>query len=483
MIRSTAILLMALLAGCVSPPGREPSPESVSIPGGWSGPGDTNPVVASWWDSFGSTQVVAVVEKAMTNNYDLQAALARMDMAAADSRMAGADLYPQIGANLDASRTKQNFIGLPIPGAGNEPLSTTFESYGLNVATSWELDVWGRIRSGKKAAIADMQASQADYQALQQSIAAQTVKAWLVAVELRRQITLNENVIASYSKTVQQVERRYQRGLADSVAYRLALTDLEGARASLSNWRAQYESAVRQLDLLLGQYPEGLLEVPLEFPALATEIPVGIPSELLDRRPDLISAERRLAASISRVKQAKRALFPRISLTASGGTGTADLKELVNPDFSVWTLAANAAQPIFQGGRLIAGIDMAKAVNRQALADYARAILTAFTEVETSLSVEDDLADREMHLASAAEQARGSLSRAEERYASGLESILFVLQAQRNVFSAESALINVQRVRLDNRVDLHLALGGGYPVSLSPPVSLEGGRVQVSQNE
>jgi outer membrane protein TolC len=183
------------------------------------------------------------------------------------------------------------------------------------------------------------------------------------------------------------------------------------------------------------------------------------------------------------VNQAKRALFPRISLTASGGTGTADLKELVNPDFSVWTLAANAAQPIFQGGRLIAGIDMAKASNRQAVAEYARAILTAFTEVETALSVEDDLADRETHLASAATQARGSLSRADERYSSGLESILLVLQAQRNVFNAESALINVQRVRLENRVDLHLALGGGYPVMIDPQIPAGEDPVQVSQTQ
>jgi outer membrane protein TolC len=275
MNRFAPLILIVELAGCVSPPEKQLSPEAVALPSDWVVEGDTNAVITSWWNSFGSTQVVAVVEKAMTNNYDLQSAIARMDMAAADSRIAGADLYPQIGANLDASRSKQNFIGLPIPGAGDEPLSTTFEQYGLNIVTTWELDVWGRIRQGKKAAIADFQASQADYQALQQSIAAQTVKAWLTAVELRQQIALNERVIDSFSKTVRQVERRYQRGVAASLDYRLALTDLEGARASLSNWRAQYEVAVRQLDFLLGQYPEGMLDIQLEFPELVRDIPVG----------------------------------------------------------------------------------------------------------------------------------------------------------------------------------------------------------------
>jgi multidrug efflux system outer membrane protein len=482
-IRYFSILLLAIIAGCVSPPERQAAPESVAIPGDWKAVSNTNVVVASWWNSFGSTQVVDVVTKAMTNNYDLQAALARMDISAAESRIAGADLYPQIGADFDAARSKQNFIGLPIPGAGNDPLSTTFNSYGLRLATTWELDLWGRIRSGQKAAIADMQASQADYFALQQSIAAQTVKSWLVAVELRRQIALTEQVIDSYTTTVRQVKRRYQRGVANSVDYRLAMTDLEGAKASRSKWRAQYEAAVRQLDFLLGQYPDGLLDVQFEFPELTTEIPTGLPSELLERRPDLIAAERRLAASFARVKQAKRSLFPRISLTASGGTSSGDLSELTNPDFSVWTLAANAAQPIFQGGRLIAGIDMAKAANRAAVADYGRSLLMAFTEVETALSVEDDLANREKHLAEAAKQARGSLTRADERYTSGLESILAVLQAQRNVFTAESALINVQRIRLDNRVDLHLALGGGYPAELNPPIPVEEKPVQVSKSK
>ena len=418
---------------------------------------------------------------AIANNYDLQEAMARMEIAAANSRIIGADLYPQMGANLDANRSKQNFIGLPIPGAGRNPLSTTFNSYGLNLATTWELDIWGRIRTGKRAAIAELQASQADTSALQQSIAAQTVKAWLLAVELRRQIELNEKVIASYSGTVRQVERRYQRGIASSVDYRLALTDLEGARASLSNWRAQYQVAVRRLDLLLGKYPDGMLEIDVAFPELAHDIPVGLPSDLLERRPDLIAAERRLAASVSRVKQAKRALFPRISLTASGGRGSGDLEDLTNPNFSVWTLAANAAQPIFQGGRLIAGIDMAKAGNRQAVAKYGKALLLAFTEVETALSVESDLADREQHLAAAAMQARGSLSRADDRYVSGLESILSVLRAQRNVFNAESALLAVQRARLDNRADLHLALGGGYPADLRIKNAVETQQARVSQ--
>ncbi len=479
----TLLLPLALLAGCVSVPDRQPAPASVEVRERWQAPNLTNGVVSSWWTTFGSAQVVGVVNEALARNFDLQVAFARMEAAAANARIAGADLYPTVNAAFDANRNKRNFIGFPIPGGGDSVLSSESTTYGLNLATSWELDLWGRVRAGKQSALAELQASEADYIALQHSIAAQTVRAWLATVELNRQLALTTETVASYEKTVRQIERRYERGLTPSLDYRLALTDLEAGRANLADRKAQRERAVRQLQFLLGRYPDGLTEVQVEFPALAREIPAGLPSELLARRPDLIAAERRLAASLSRVKEARGNLYPRISLTASGGTSTDDLSSLLDSGFTVWTLAANAMQPLFQGGRIVAGIDFARSANHRAVAEYGRSILQAFTEVETALAVERDLAERESHLAEAARQARGSLARAEERYASGLESILAVLQAQRNTFNAESALINVQRVRLDNRIDLHLALGGGFPVELNPPLPAGPLTSQISQTE
>jgi outer membrane protein, multidrug efflux system len=183
---------------------------------------------------------------------------------------------------------------------------------------------------------------------------------------------------------------------------------------------------------------------------------------LLERRPDLIAAERRLEASDARWAQARASLYPRISLTASGGTRTRELADLVSSDFSVWTLAANLAQPIFEGGRLRAGVDLAKARSGEAAAQYSGAVLRAFMEVESALRAEQLLAEREGHLEKATREAQAALRLARQRYASGLEDFVTVLEAQRRVLEAEGQLISVRRLRLDTRVDLHLALGGGF---------------------
>ncbi|HAV61567.1 MAG TPA: hypothetical protein DCY13_04285, partial [Verrucomicrobiales bacterium] len=252
--------------GCVSPPDRQSMPETVEVPGSWRSASDTNAVIAAWWTTFHAPQLVAVVNEAMVRNHDLQAALARMEAAAADARMAGADLYPRLDGGFDASRSRRNFIGFPIPGSGGNVLSTENNSFGLILSTSWEVDLWGRIRSGRRAALAGLQASQADYFALRQSIAAQAVKGWLAVVEQQRQVALSEQTAQAFERTARLIERRYERGLASSLDFRLARTDLESSRASLADRRALRERAVRQLQLLLGRYPDGLTEVQVEFP-------------------------------------------------------------------------------------------------------------------------------------------------------------------------------------------------------------------------
>jgi len=179
----------------------------------------------------------------------------------------------------------------------------------------------------------------------------------------------------------------------------------------------------------------------------------------------MLSLERRLAGQRARLRQAKVSLLPRISLSSSTGTSTSELRDIVNQDFSVWSLAANLLQPIFQGGRLLAGIDLADSNLREALETYAKGALRAFAEVETTLALENFLARREAALSRAVEQSQSARDLAEDRYARGLDGIITLLSAQRDAFRSESQLLQVQRLRLDTRVDLHLALGGGF----SPP--------------
>ena len=189
----------------------------------------------------------------------------------------------------------------------------------------------------------------------------------------------------------------------------------------------------------------------------------------------MLSLERRLAGQRARLRQAKVSLLPRISLSSSTGTSTNELRDIVNQDFSVWSLAANLLQPIFQGGRLLAGIDLADSNLREALETYAKGALRAFAEVETTLALENFLARREAALSRAVEQSQSARDLAEDRYARGLDGIITLLSAQRDAFRSESQLLQVQRLRLDARVDLHLALGGGFRLALGRAFAFDGG--------
>ena len=198
------------------------------------------------------------------------------------------------------------------------------------------------------------------------------------------------------------------------------------------------------------------------MPRLPGPVPVGLPSELVARRPDLSSAERRLAAADEQLWKARRSLYPRFSLTAGGGTASDQLSDLVDGDFRVWSLLGNLTQPLFQGGKLRAGVDRAAAGRAELVASYAGLVLAAFSEVESALAAEQHLIERKRHLAEAARQLGAARRLAEDRYRSGLGDYLLVLESQTRELAAEGELLTLRRELLQNRVDLHLALGGGF---------------------
>jgi NodT family efflux transporter outer membrane factor (OMF) lipoprotein len=318
------------------------------------------------------------------------------------------------------------------------------------------------VSSTASASLADFQAQQADFYAARLSIAGQTVKAWFAVAEAHQQVLLAERTVASFQKSTDQVTSRYRMGIRSPLDVRLSLSNLEDAKALLQNTSQQLDSAVRQLEILIGRYPAHEIGTPDDLPAVPGPVPAGLPAELISRRPDLVSVERRLAASHQRLEAARAALYPRLSLTASGGTATDEFSDLLDKDFRVWSLIGNLAQPIFEGGRLRAGVDLALANEREALALYAGTVLGAYAEVESTLAAEEYLSERVEHLAEASKQAEAAQELAEDRYRSGLEDYITVLESQRRALTNLSTLLTVRRLRLENRVNLYLALGGGF---------------------
>ena len=428
-----------------------------------------------WIDRFRDDNLSGFVKGALIHNRSLKAAQARIEVAMANARITAADLYPQASAGLNGRRTKQNFIGLPIPGADPGGVLTSHSTqFGLSLDVSWELDLWGKIRAAESAAIADFEASRYDRAAAQLSIAGQAAKAWFAMAEAREQVALTERTLATFRETEKSIRERFEAGIQEGVQNSasqllLAETDVATARDSLVAKKEIIGRTARQLEVLAGKYPAGKAGESARLPSFPKSIPAGLPATLLDRRPDLAAAERRIAAADERLLEAKKMLLPSFSLTTSVGTSSERLGDLLDGDFSVWSLAGNLAQPIFQGGRIKANIKRRESERKMAAADFEQAALTAFSEVENALASEKYLASRIRALTDAARLSRDAFERAREEFIGGTGDLLTMLTAQQRVFAQKSQLLTLRRLRLENRVDLHLALGGSFRVCSAPP--------------
>lgn len=390
-----------------------------------------------------------------------------MAAATAQARIAGAPVWPQVQATGTTSRRRQSFIGFPIPGGGRDVLTSTTTNNGVSLNLSWEVDLWGRLRAGKKAVLADAMAASADLRGARLSLAAQTARGYFAVIEARTQAELARESLDNQRLAYTRIRERYERGLRPSLDLRLGRSSTATAEAAMHQRDQMLDFARRQLESLLGRYPAAALRAGAELPQLGATVPVGLPSELIRRRPDLVAAERRLAAADARLVQAKRALYPSISLTASGGRSSEELADLLKGDFSVWNLAANLTQPLFRGGRLRGGVELAESTVDGAVAQFAQQVLRALAEVEGALAAEGYLASQEAALAVSASEALAARRLAEDRYRRGLSDLITMLESQRRAFDAQSRLIAIRRQRLDNRLDLHLALGGGFEEALA----------------
>lgn len=450
----------------------------LEVPSSWQAVKETRAGVdTDWVARFKDSRLRALVDEALLNNRDLRIAAARLDQAQQQARIAGAAGLPSADLTFAGNRQKQNFIGFPIGGqqGASDPgavFSNTFNQFNLTPAINWELDVWGRIRAGQSAATAEAEAAAQDIRAAQASIAAQIASTWFTLAESKEQVALAAETEAIFKKTADAVRERFLRGQQEdggaAAQLRLAESDTSTARAARIERQQALESSARQLEILLGRYPSGQLAA-AKLPPIPGKVPAGLPSELLQRRPDVLAAERRFAASGKRLSEARRALFPRLALTSSSGTTSGDLSELLNSDFGVWQLAGNVVQPLFTGGQLIAEAKVRYSKQDEALAQLQQSVLKAFGEVENTLAAERLLAERAAAIDSATSLAAQADEAARADYAGGVSDLLTVLTAQSRLVQLRSQQLTLRRLRLENRVNLHLALGGDFTPKAPTP--------------
>lgn len=424
-----------------------------SLPGGpvnWASVADAaGPVTIGWLDAFGDPVLSALVSEAQSNNLNLQAASNNLERSRLLVQQAGAALTPSLGVSGGASR-------------GGAIEGSSAPSYSLGLQTSWELDVWGRIRSGQRASLASAQAVEADYRFAQESLAAGVTRSYFLVKAAAEQESIANESLEAITETNRIVGVQFENGAATGQDVALAKADLATAQDGLAVARNSKRGAVRSLELLLGRYPSAELAVEGDLPTVPSAPPAGLPAQILERRPDLVAAERRIASSISGLNQAKAARLPSISLTGSLGGASGDLSNLLDPKNVAWSAASSLLMPIIDGGARQAQVDLAGTEQNAAVNAYAQAALSAFGEVEGALDLGMTLRERRQFLQSSQTEALEAQRIAQLRFEEGETDLLSVLSILQRVLSARTSLLGVHRDQLGQFIDLNLALGGSW---------------------
>lgn len=467
------------MSGCTfwNAPRFEASVAVGDLPSRWtSGGGVPAEAVTGWLDDFGSRPLRSLVEEAVGQNYDLAAARARIDQARTRARLAGADRLPAIDSAVSTSRS-QNL-------RGSDFRNTRANNFNFSLDLSWEIDLWGRLKNLRDAELDRVAIETELYEASRLSLAGNVVKTALAIVEAKGQIEISRRTLASYRTNLEILDSRMEAGdLADRAALEISLSRADIARAerAILLSQRQLDGSRRDLEVLLGRYPAGAVESLSALPRISREVPKGLPSELLLRRPDLLAAEARVDASLKELAASRKALLPALSLNGALGTASTDeFGDLFDIQNMVWSVGQNLARPLYQGGRLRANIRLDEAERDELVRTYAETALTAFNEVERGLAAERFLKAEVAALATAAQESRRAERLSLSEYQEGLVEIITLLESQRRAFDAESSLLAARLELLTNRVDLYLALGGDFdhlpPVAARPEAAVRAKR-------
>lgn len=452
-----ALLAMAVMVtSCGFLPKKEDiqqaADEAIASPASWSTEAEqTEANSIQWLASFNDSGLLKLIAEGKANNINLQVTAATRDKAKLLAKQAGAALKPSANVSLDKSfSAKAN---------GEGPSSHNFGA-GLN--TSWEWDAWGGLQAGIDAAIANAEATESDYVDAEHSLGANIAKTYFQIIETKQQADVTRKNLSILTETMRVTQVKYDNGVSSGQDIALNKANLAAAQDQLIQIEGGLRDTLRSLEVLLGRYPNATLKTPDALPGLPLSPAAGMPSEILERRPDIISAERKIAAAFNATAQAKVARLPKFSLTGQFNGASTSLLNVLNPANVIWQLASNIAAPLMDGGKLKIDIEIANVEQKQAISNYAQVALTAFSDVETNLNQGLVLAKRETALSEVFTQSSKAYSIAEINYKAGEIDLLDALQIQQQAISAESNLLVIKRAQLEQRIDLYLSLGGGW---------------------
>jgi NodT family efflux transporter outer membrane factor (OMF) lipoprotein len=461
------VILLLVLAGCDI--GHDYQRPSLDLPDAYR----ATPATAAtawpspdWWFGFQSPELNALIEAARARNFDIAAAIARVRQADAQVRIAGAPLLPDISGNAGASWQHE---GIGTGGAqvgsnrAGSNASFDFHSYSTGLSASYELDFWGRNRAARQSAVASSMFSRFDQQTVALTVVTNVASTWFTALSLADRLAVAHRNLADAEHTLAVIKGRFDAGTASQLDIAQQDSLVAGVRATIPNFVSQLQQQIIALGILTGQPPERISVNPGTLTALALPpVASGLPSELLARRPDIASAEAQLMAQNFSITVARAAFFPNIQLTASAGYQAAALSRLVTPGGALASVAEGLTLPIFDGGTLRGQLELAKGRYDELLADYRKAVVQAFTDVDTALTAWRYATEQEKLQTIAVETAQRAATIARAQMEAGTTDITTVLTAETTSFSAQDTLAQVRLARAQALLNLYKALGGGW---------------------
>jgi outer membrane protein, multidrug efflux system len=461
-----SLTMAALLTGCASmaPEYQRPEAPVAAEWGGTAGKGDVRVSDIGWREFFVDEKLRRLIDIALANNRDLRVAALNIERARAEYRIERADLFPTVDGGASAT-IQHNGSANSGSGTTNSGSSDTSRSYRATVGfSSYELDFFGRIRSLNDQALQSYLATEEARRATQISLVAEVANAWLTLAADRERLQLAQDTFASQKESYNLTKRRFELGVASELDLRQAQTTMDTAQVDVARYTALVRQDENALTLLLGVplpagvRPEGGM---VEVTALS-EIPAGVPSDVLQRRPDVLQAEHQLQAANANIGAARAAFFPTISLTASVGTASSELSGLFGAGSGFWTFIPQITVPIFNAGRNRANLDVAEVQKDINIAQYEKTVQIAFREVADALAVKATLDEQLAAQKSLVDATDASYRLSEARFKSGIDSYLSVLDSQRAMYASQQNLITLRLTMLSNQVTLYKVLGGGW---------------------
>jgi NodT family efflux transporter outer membrane factor (OMF) lipoprotein len=454
--RLSTLLLPALLAACSLGPDYQ-APENPT-PAAWRNPPAQSAgpwPSADWWKGFGSDRLDGYIADARNANTDLAAAMARVREADAQARIAGAPLLPSVGLGAQATHERQ-------PSARTGVMQTS-TSYSPGLTASYELDFWGKNAAAAHAAEATLLASRFDQETVSLTVLTSVATTYFRALELHDRLTVAETNLASARATLDGLQKQQHAGIVNALDVAQQETVVANLDAGVPQIREQYEQALDALAILLGRTPDQIERGQETLAGLShPDVTPGLPSTLLQRRPDVAEAEAQLISANANIQVARAAFYPSINLTAEGGFVSSALSTALKPSNAIYTLTAGLTQPIFEGGALEGQFDFAQARYDELLATYRKTVLSAFANVEDSLVAVQQTADQEQRQAQAVATAQRAYDFARAQMKAGTINILTVLNTETALFSAQDLLVQAKSAHLQALVNLYGALGGGW---------------------